>query len=92
MGTYPTNGQQSPNDWDQQLKGYIDDLVDGAQSMAADAQESADDALIAVGGKVNVADVADEGTTGWVRGIFVDDPEDIPPGTPVNTLVIVTGA
>lgn len=32
---------------------------------------------------------ANGATVGWVRGIFVDDPEDIPPGTPADTLIIV---
>lgn len=39
-------------------------------------------------GKVAKSDVAGN-SIGWVRGIWVNNPEDLPPGTPVDTLVIV---
>lgn len=44
-----------------------------------------------VAGKVDETDVA--GTAvGWVRGIFVDSLDDVPPGLPVDTLVVVRSA
>lgn len=71
-------------------------LVDGRALQAGSAHrasvvEVVNDAVeVAVGDiEVDMGVPAGLGVAGWVRGIFVTDLEDIPPGTPVNTIVFV---